>query len=161
MGLEGAAMSGRNWKRALATACALGCLAAGASAQQWAVGFHKKLGKQSAISVSVGPGAGYHHRHPYGGSHAPVFAPKPVITHAPHRVWVPGHFTSVRQRTYVPGYTENVWVPAKYATHYDPFGTPYQVLVQPGHYQTVHHPGHYQVKPVQVWKPGHWKTVYK
>ena len=154
-------MIGRNLKRSLATACALGCLAAGASAQEWSVGFSKKLGRQSAISVSFGSGAGYHRRHPYGGIPAPVFAPPPFTAHVPHRVWVAGRYTSVRQRVFVPGYNEQVWVPAKYATHCDPFGAPYQVLVQPGHYQTVHHPGHYQRRPVEVWKPGHWKTVYR
>lgn len=145
-------MIGRNRKRALTIACALGLLTAGASAQRWSLGFQKQIGKRSSIAVSVHSGAGYNHKHHYGG--IPVHQP------VPHKVWMPGHHTSVRQRVWVPGFTEQVWSGPVYATHCDPFGTAYKVLVEPGHYDAIQHPGHWELKPVQVWKPGHWKTVY-
>ena len=71
-------------------------------------------------------------------------------------LWIPGRYVTECQRVWVPGHTDRVWCPAIYKTHYDPCGTPYQVLVKQGHYKTVQHPGYWENRSVQVWQPGYW-----
>lgn len=80
-----------------------------------------------------------------------------VSTCAPARVWVPGHWTSVRERVWIPATTNQVWCPPVYATQYDACGQPYQVMTQAGYHKTVHVPGFYDIQPVQKWVAGAWR----
>ena len=82
-----------------------------------------------------------------------------VYKHAPKKVFVPGHYTSTRQRVWIPGTTKRIWVQPVYAKRYDACGKPVRVLVSAGHWETIRTPGCYQVKIVRVWKQGHWKYV--
>ena len=50
------------------------------------------------------------------------------------------------QKVWVPGKERRTWVPPKYETRYDPDGTPYNALVQPGHYVITRGKGHYEVR---------------
>ena len=95
------------------------------------------------FSISVGSGG-----HGHLSVHKPC-APKPV--------WVPGHWTTVRERVWIPASYEQVWIEPVFATKYDECGNPYQVMVEAGHYDTVCTPGHYDVQIVNQWVDGYWK----
>ncbi|MBK7877377.1 MAG: hypothetical protein IPJ77_16845 [Planctomycetes bacterium] len=83
----------------------------------------------------------------------PACAPAPC---PPPRVWVPGHFETRCQQVFVPGASQQVWVPPVYEWRYDSCGRAYQVCVQAGFWRTVCSPGRYETREVQVWVDGHW-----
>ncbi len=124
---------------ALLLAAALPFLAPTASAGDLSLGL--KLGKRSSIHLSFGD------RHHYRRC-------------APKRVWVPGCYTTVAKRVFVPGEKRKVWIEPVYETRYDDCGRPVRVLVCEGYWKVHTTPGRYVTKRVKVWKPGHWKTVY-
>ena len=75
---------------------------------------------------------------------------------APARVWVAGCWRVERERVWVAGAPQQVWVQPVYATKCNAYGATYQVLVTPGHYAMVPGPGCWTVQPKKVWVPGHW-----
>jgi hypothetical protein len=78
---------------------------------------------------------------------------------APRTVWVPGAWVHETQRTWVPGYSERIWHPARFETRFDLCGRAFQVQVSSGHWTSVHHPGHWREHTVRVWRPGHWRST--
>lgn len=83
-------------------------------------------------------------------TYAPAHCPPP-------RVWIPGHFETRCQQVFVPGESQQVWVPPVYEWRYDACGRAYQVCVQGGYWRTVCSPGHYENREVQVWVDGCWR----
>ena len=75
---------------------------------------------------------------------------------APARVWVAGCWKVERERVWVAGAPQKVWVQPVYATKCNAYGATFQVLVTPGHYAMVPGPGCWTVQPKKVWAPGHW-----
>lgn len=76
-----------------------------------------------------------------------------------YRHWVPGHYESVPYKTFVPARIERVWIPAVHETRYRSCGTPYQVLVRPGHFEEIRRPAHYETHYRRQWVPGHYETA--
>lgn len=88
--------------------------------------------------------------------------PTPVIISAPPT----GRYVDVVQRTWVPGYTQTVYVPTQYTTAYDAYGRAYTVVAAPGHYETQQIAGYYTQQTVRQWvadapcATGYGTTVY-
>jgi len=76
-------------------------------------------------------------------------------SHAPRRVWVPGHHETRLEQVWVPGCSERVWVEPVFELRLGSCRTWIRVEVAPGHWRTVQHPGHYETRAVSVWIPGH------
>jgi hypothetical protein len=72
------------------------------------------------------------------------------------RIWVPGGYETVRQRVWVAGRTERVWVEPAFEWRIGPCGARVRVQLAAGHWRTIHHPGHYELRPVRVYRPGYW-----
>lgn len=64
-----------------------------------------------------------------------------------------GRFKIVREKVWIPGRIERVWIDAVYTTGYDGQGRPVQVLVSPGQYKDVRVPGRHEVRTRRVWVP--------
>lgn len=77
-------------------------------------------------------------------------------SHAPRRVWVPGHYETRCEQVFVPGCTERVWVEPVFELRLGACHTWIRVEVAPGHWRTVQHPGRYETREVRVWIPGHY-----
>lgn len=91
----------------------------------------------------------------YGsGVHSSYYGAGRSYSHS--RVWVPGHYETVRQQVWVPGSCERVWVPPVFELRHDGCGRALRVMVRAGCWETVQHPGHYQERCASVWRPGHW-----
>lgn len=71
---------------------------------------------------------------------APVVVVQPV-----------GRYVNVVQRTWVPGYTQTVYVPTSYTTAYDRYGNAYTVVLAQGHYETQTVAGYYREETVRQW----------
>lgn len=83
---------------------------------------------------------------------APVYAPPPRAYYPPEVVWVPGHYETRFERTWVPGR----WVIERFGRHGRDYDDDY------GHdherrARRVWVPGHYERVEVTVWVPGHWE----
>jgi hypothetical protein len=76
--------------------------------------------------------------------------------YAHSRVWVPGRYETVRERVWIPGSCERVWVPPAFELRYVGCGRAVRVMVRAGCWETVQHPGHYEERCVRVWRPGYW-----
>ncbi len=119
-------------------------LAPAADAADWRFGFGKRT-RHGHVSVGIGhkgtqvrfgrPPRGYRHH----GS----------CCHT-----LPGHYETVQEKVWIPGYTEQVWVPARVEVWYDYYGCRHETVLEPGHYRQVHHPGHYELRARRVWVPG-------
>ena len=96
---------------------------------------------QRAISSEYGVRASH-----YGGSRG----------YAHSRVWVAGRYETVRERVWVPGRCERVWVPPAFELRRDGCGRVVRVMVRAGCWETVQHPGHFEERCGRVWRPGHW-----
>jgi len=82
----------------------------------------------------------------------------PAYTHAPRRVWVPGHYETRHERVWVPGPCERVWIEPVFELRFDACGRRVRFEVSPGHWRTVQHPGHHEQRAFQVWVPGHYRS---
>ena len=111
-------------------------------------------GKDFGFGLHVGDRR--HHRR--GHAHAHVRVGRPVV-HRRHRhchgpacnpVVVPGHYETVTERVWRPGYSKRVWVPARYSYRYR-CGRRVRVLVRRGYYRTQHVPGHWEHVNRRVW----------
>lgn len=83
----------------------------------------------------------------YGGAHRGGYVSS--------RVWVPGHFETVRERVWVSGGCERVWIEPLYEWRLGRCGFE-RVCVRAGHWDRVELPGHYEERCSQVWRPGRW-----
>jgi hypothetical protein len=63
-----------------------------------------------------------------------------------------GHYALRPTRVWVPGWTESVYVPAKFE-YRRLHGCLVRVLREPAHYETVVHPGYYKIGYARVWVP--------
>lgn len=77
-------------------------------------------------------------------------------SHAPRRVWVPGHFETRCEQVWVPATSERVWVEPVFELRYDTCGNRIRVQVCAGYWTTVHHPGHHETRERRVWISGHY-----
>lgn len=96
----------------------------------------------------------FHHRHErdfdrYRGARR---------SHAPVRVWVPGHFETQRREVVVRGGTERRWMPARFETRYDSCGRRLQIQISTGHWEVVRLPDRVETRLEKVWIPAHWET---
>jgi hypothetical protein len=71
--------------------------------------------------------------------------------------FVPGHYEARIDRVWVPGATEQVWVPAQYQVSYNACGQRIQTLVAPARWEYINHPGRYENRQVRVWIPGSYR----
>lgn len=76
--------------------------------------------------------------------------------HKPARVWIPGAWSSVPSKVWVPAKTNRVWYDPIYSTRYDSCGRPYRVLSKAGYYKTVQVAGYYSTQSNRKWIAGHW-----
>lgn len=79
-------------------------------------------------------------------------------SHAPRRVWVPGHHEIRHETVWVPGRTERVWVEPVFELRLGSCHTWIRVEVAPGHWRTVQHPGHHERREIRVWVPGRYES---
>lgn len=77
---------------------------------------------------------------------------------APRRVWVPGHFETVRRRVWIPERVERVWVEPTYEFRLV-CGIRLRILTRDGHYRRIVHPGHFQSRNEQRWVSGRWRVT--
>lgn len=68
-----------------------------------------------------------------------------------------GHWETIREKVWVPGYEERVWVQAIYETRVDSCGRPYTVCVRPAHWENVCVPGRYEWRERRVWVSSPWR----
>ncbi|MFN0009084.1 MAG: hypothetical protein ACKVXR_14370 [Planctomycetota bacterium] len=124
----------------------LAVLAPASRADGFGISFFKSS-KHGAISVgySNGPGA--------TRACAPVDR-----TPYRHARWVPGHYRTVRERVWVPGFVQRVWIEPRYGWRRDSCGRVYRERISGGHYERVEQPGHYEYRDAQVWVNGSWRT---
>ncbi|MAE63679.1 MAG: hypothetical protein CMJ18_05355 [Phycisphaeraceae bacterium] len=59
----------------------------------------------------------------------------------------------VKEKVWIPGSTERVWIAPVFTAAVDGEGRPVNVLVEPGYYRTVTIPGRYQMITRKVWVP--------
>lgn len=71
----------------------------------------------------------------------------------PHRAT--GHWTIVRERVWVEGRCERVWIEPIYETRFDACGRPIQICIRQGYWHTVQHPGYWNTVERRVWVEGH------
>jgi hypothetical protein len=83
-----------------------------------------------------------------------------AVVGAPRRVWVPGRTVTEVRSVWVPERIERRWVEPVWQVRLDSCGNEFRVLIRAGHWSDVCVPGHYEPRTVQVWKPGHWQSVY-
>jgi hypothetical protein len=74
------------------------------------------------------------------------------------RCWVPGHYETVREKVWVEGCLERVWIDPAYTWRRDAWGRTYPVCVSAGRYEMVKRPGRYELREVQVWVAGCWRS---
>ena len=92
-----------------------------------------------------------------GYSNAPYWAPGYRVRNACAR-WIPGHYETVRERIWVPGPIEQVWVEPVCEWRRDSCGRTFMACVSEGHYERVRQPGHYEYRDMRVWVSGHWRS---
>jgi hypothetical protein len=92
-----------------------------------------------------------------GYSSAPS-APRAYRSHYRHARWVPGHYQTVRERVWVPGCVQRVWVEPRYGWRRDSYGRTYRRCISKGHYAMVEQPGRFEYLDAQVWVDGCWRT---
>lgn len=68
-----------------------------------------------------------------------------------------GRWETIREKVWVEGYTERVWVQAVYETRYDSCGRAYTVCVQPARWESVCVPGRYEWRERRVWVSSGWR----
>lgn len=68
-----------------------------------------------------------------------------------------GHWETIREKVWVQGYEERVWVQAIYETRIDSCGRPYTVCVQPARWENVCVPGRYEWRERRVWVASKWR----
>jgi hypothetical protein len=90
----------------------------------------------------------------YSGTYS--HAPRPYVTYASSRVWIPGGYETIRQQIWVPGCSERIWVEPIFEWRSGPCHTQIRIQLGGGYWRTVHHAGHYEYQPVSVYRPGHW-----
>ena len=81
----------------------------------------------------------------------------PAYSHAPRRLWVPGHYETRCERVWVQGSSERLWVEPVFELRLDSCGKRVRVELYPGHWRTVQHPGRYELREFQVWVPGQYR----
>jgi hypothetical protein len=84
---------------------------------------------------------------------APVYRER----HRPAR-WVPGHYETVRERVWIPGRVQKVWVEPRYGWRRGSCGRAYRGCISRGHWELVERPGRYEYRDTQVWIEGCWRT---
>jgi hypothetical protein len=121
-------------------------LAPASRADGFGVSFFKSS-KHGAISVgySNGPGA--------ARACAPVYRVRDR-----HARWIPGHYETVRERVWVPGCVQRVWVEPRYGWRRDHRGRFFRSCLAQGHYERVEQPGRYEYRDAQVWVDGCWRN---
>ena len=77
-------------------------------------------------------------------------------SHAPRRVWVPGHYETRCEQVWVPAQSERLWGEPVFELRVDACGNRVRVQLCAGYWTTVHHPGRYETREQQVWIPGHY-----
>ena len=88
--------------------------------------------------------------------HGPSVRVSASYSHAPRRVWVPGHHETRLERVWVPGCSERVWIEPRFELRLGTCNTWIRVEVEPGHWRTYERPGRYELREVRVWVPGHY-----
>jgi len=73
------------------------------------------------------------------------------------RVWIAGHYETVREQVWVPGPWQRVWVEPVHRWRLGRCGFEY-VCVSAGYWRSVQLPGHYEERCTQVWRPGRWNA---
>ena len=120
-------------------------LAPAAKADGFGISYFKKS-KHGGVAVSYsngphyGPGYGHGYR-----------------THRAPPCYVPGHYETVREKVWVPGCVERIWVDPVYTWRRDEWGRTYPVCVSGGHYETIERPGRYELRERRVWIEGGWR----
>jgi hypothetical protein len=113
-----------------------------AGAQEIGIGYQKK-------NVSIGISIGNHG--------APVhYAPRPIRYET--REWIPSHYETIAEQTWVSGCEERVFVAAVHEWRTDACGRWIKVVVSPAHYETRCAPGHWATVTRQVWVEGGWRV---
>jgi hypothetical protein len=137
-------------KFSIALLLAAAVFAPSADAQGFGIGFNKHS-KNGSIGVWWNGG---HH----GGHHNKHWKPAP-----PHcaQEWVPAHYETIREKVWVAGREEKVWVEPIYETRCDYHGRPIHVLVRPGHWKKICTPGHYEYCERKVWVEGCWRKHHQ
>ena len=107
---------------------------------------YSKKSKHVGISIGFSKDWGSKPSH-----HPPHHAPPP-------RIWVPGHYSVVCEKTWIPGSERRIWVEPAFELRYDSNGRAFQFCVGGGHWKTICEPGHYEMRDVKVWTPGHWQV---
>jgi len=88
-----------------------------------------------------------------------AWAPAPVYrTPYRHARWIPGHYRTVRERVWVPGCVQRVWIEPRYGWRRDSCGRPFRGCISRGHYEMVEQPGRYEFRDSKVWVDGFWRT---
>jgi hypothetical protein len=77
-------------------------------------------------------------------------------SYAASRAWIPGHYETLHERVWVPGWTERIWIEPAFEWRRGPCGARFRVQVCAGYWRSVHHPGHYEIRAIRVWRPGYW-----
>jgi hypothetical protein len=91
-------------------------------------------------------------------SHAPTVRASAYghYSHAPRRVWVPGHHETRYEQVWIAGTSERVWVEPVFELRTDACGNRVRVQICAGYWTTIHHPGHHETRAQHVWVPGHY-----
>jgi hypothetical protein len=96
---------------------------------------------------------------------APTYTSSAALAPSPYRggyvarrVWVPGHYETVRQCVFVPGQVQRVWVEPVYEWRIGTCGVRY-VCVRAGYWRSIQLPGHYETQRVRVYREGHWSGL--
>ena len=92
-----------------------------------------------------------------GYSSGPFWAPGYRRVRSPAARWVPGHYETVRDRVWVPGQAEQVWVEPVFEWRRDACGRAVMACVADGHFEWVKQPGHYEYRDTRFWVPGAWR----
>lgn len=85
-------------------------------------------------------------------------APRAYRTPYRHARWIPGHYRTVRERVWVPGCVQRVWVEPRYGWRRDSCGRFFRGCLSEGRYERVEQPGRYEYRDTRIWVNGCWRT---
>ncbi len=83
-----------------------------------------------------------------------LYQARSAYTAVPAAQFIPGHYRITQERVFIPGYTRQVYVPARYENRCGLFGIQYRRKVSPAHYRSYREPGRYEIRTRKVWIPG-------